>query len=72
MSIALVCGGRLFSPTGSINSPGWPTSNYPPNQDCTWTIIAPVGQQIEVMVSELAMERHHGSCMQAYDYIEFR
>lgn len=61
----------MYSPTGTITSPGWP-SNYPRNADCTWEIIAPVGQQIELNLVEIQLERHWDSCEHAFDYIEIR
>lgn len=64
----VVCGGRLLASTGTLTSPGWP-SHYPPNKDCTWTIEAPLHQQIELSIDEISMERQHACEL---DYVEFR
>ena len=43
-----VCGGRIEGAThGSINSPGYP-ANYPPERDCEWTVVAPLGKRVQV------------------------
>ena len=43
-----MCGGRIEGAThGSINSPGYP-GNYPPERDCEWTVVAPLGKRVQV------------------------
>ncbi|XP_025416102.1 uncharacterized protein LOC112687566 isoform X2 [Sipha flava] len=50
----------------SVSSPGFPQP-YPDNQDCTYSIEAPRGYQIEVEFEELMLE-NESTC--SYDYVE--
>ncbi|GLG98263.1 Cubilin homolog [Gryllus bimaculatus] len=63
-----LCSANFVSSTGTILSPGYPSS-YPHNIDCTWTISVPSGQQILLNVSDFWLERH-SNCM--WDYLEIR
>lgn len=65
-----VCGGRLFSRSGTVRSPGWP-GNYPNSRDCTWIIFAEPGKQIELTVQSFELESQY-SCTRFYDYLEIR
>ncbi|XP_037669838.1 procollagen C-endopeptidase enhancer 1 isoform X2 [Choloepus didactylus] len=40
------CGGRLEKAQGTLTTPNWPESDYPPGISCSWHIIAPLGQMI--------------------------
>ncbi|KAM5158320.1 cubilin [Mantella aurantiaca] len=62
------CGGHLTDPHGSIFSPGYP-GNYPPKQDCYWTISTDPGLYITFAFGMLSLE-HHDQCEN--DYLEIR
>ncbi|KAJ6643395.1 Cubilin like, partial [Pseudolycoriella hygida] len=49
------CGGTFYTSSGNLRSPGWP-SKYPRINACTWTLIAPTGQQIELLVNAFELE----------------
>ncbi|EPY78540.1 procollagen C-endopeptidase enhancer 1 [Camelus ferus] len=38
------CGGRLEKAQGTLTTPNWPESDYPPGISCSWHIIAPPDQ----------------------------
>lgn len=65
-----VCGGRFFSKSGTIHSPGWP-SNYPHSRNCTWVINAEPNKQIELTVQSFELETLY-SCNNNYDFLEIR
>lgn len=50
------CGGRLTEKEGVFTSPNFP-QNYPPNVDCEWIIELEYGNNIEIVVLEMDMER---------------
>ncbi|CAH2222352.1 Hypothetical predicted protein [Pelobates cultripes] len=56
------CGGTLRGQSGIINSPYFP-SEYNNNADCTWTILAEVGDTIALIFTYFQLE-------DAYDYLE--
>ncbi|XP_052248294.1 multiple epidermal growth factor-like domains protein 10 isoform X5 [Dreissena polymorpha] len=60
------CGGVLTDPFGVITSPNYP-SKYNRKVQCTWDINASEGYQINVNVTDFALE-HHTECN--YDYLE--
>ncbi|XP_069481362.1 CUB domain-containing protein 2-like [Ambystoma mexicanum] len=59
------CGGTLTSPSGSFSSPEYPSA-YPNYLDCTWVMLAPVGNQILFSVDFFEVEGH---LMCNYDYL---
>lgn len=63
-----MCGGKFFSPTGTIRSPGYPEP-YQTNKDCTWVITAPNNKQVELLVKDFELESQ-GSC--SFDSLEIR
>ena len=67
--VAGVCGGALFanSSAQTLTSPNYP-QNYPLNLRCRWVFDAPESEQVEINVTDLALE-YHSSCH--YDYLEF-
>ena len=55
--------------SGIIESPNFPDP-YPHNRNCTWTIIAPLGNNISATFSHFDVEEGtHRGCV--YDYVEF-
>lgn len=65
-----VCNTELKSPTGVIESPNFPHA-YPHNSNCTWTIVAPLGNRINLTFSHFSIESEGSeniSC--SYDFVE--
>ncbi|XP_068437536.1 procollagen C-endopeptidase enhancer 2b isoform X1 [Clinocottus analis] len=51
------CGGRLDKPSGSFKTPNWPEKDYPAGVTCSWHIVAPKNQIIEVKFEKFDVER---------------
>ncbi|KAG7279659.1 hypothetical protein CRUP_025762 [Coryphaenoides rupestris] len=51
------CGGELSGPSGSFNSPGYP-SWYPDNRECVWYITVAPGNSITINIHEFDVESH--------------
>ncbi|KAJ8409591.1 hypothetical protein AAFF_G00229920 [Aldrovandia affinis] len=51
------CGGRLDKPSGSFKTPNWPEKDYPAGVTCSWHIVAPRNQIIEVKFEKFDVER---------------
>ncbi|XP_049840768.1 cubilin-like [Schistocerca gregaria] len=62
------CGHTFHLTMGVIQSPRYP-QYYPPEQNCTWIISVPVGQQIMLNITNFEVQ--WGSRCQ-YDYLEIR
>ncbi|XP_029110994.1 cubilin [Scleropages formosus] len=60
------CGGDLFGPSGSFNSPGYP-NRYPENRECIWYIQTALGSSIQITIHEFDVE-YHPNCN--YDLLE--
>ncbi|XP_029472779.1 procollagen C-endopeptidase enhancer 2 isoform X2 [Rhinatrema bivittatum] len=60
------CGGRLDKPSGSFKTPNWPDRDYPAGVTCSWHIVAPKSQLIEVTFEKFDVERDN-YCR--YDYV---
>ncbi|KAM4689065.1 cubilin [Discoglossus pictus] len=60
------CGGELFGPSGSFNSPGYPMK-YPNNKECIWYIQTAPGSSIQITILEFSIE-YHSTCN--YDVLE--
>ncbi|KAG7527098.1 cubilin [Solea senegalensis] len=60
------CGDTLTSPSGTITSPGHPTS-YPHGANCTWYISALPGNLVRLSFDSFNLE-YHDNCN--YDYVE--
>ncbi|XP_025895815.1 procollagen C-endopeptidase enhancer 2 [Nothoprocta perdicaria] len=60
------CGGRLEKPSGSFQTPNWPDRDYPAGVTCSWHIIAPKNQLIELKFEKFDVERDN-YCR--YDYV---
>ncbi|MFT7816018.1 procollagen C-endopeptidase enhancer 2-like [Arapaima gigas] len=60
------CGGRLQKPSGSFKTPNWPEKDYPAGVTCSWHIVAPKNQIIEVKFEKFDVERDN-YCR--YDYV---
>ncbi|XP_072497493.1 procollagen C-endopeptidase enhancer 1 isoform X2 [Notamacropus eugenii] len=50
------CGGRLEKPQGTLTTPNWPESDYPPGVSCSWLIIAPPDQVISLTFGKFDLE----------------
>ena len=73
-----VCNLELRGSSGVIESPNFPNA-YPHNRNCTWNIIAPLGNRINLTFSHFDVEDHQvpgstpgsgNSC--AYDFVEIK
>ncbi|XP_041924625.1 procollagen C-endopeptidase enhancer 2b [Alosa pseudoharengus] len=60
------CGGRLVKPSGTFKTPNWPEKDYPAGVTCSWHIVAPKNQIIEVKFEKFDLERDN-YCR--YDYV---
>uniref|UniRef100_A0A3P8XAH9 Procollagen C-endopeptidase enhancer 2b n=1 Tax=Esox lucius TaxID=8010 RepID=A0A3P8XAH9_ESOLU len=60
------CGGRLDKPSGSFKTPNWPEKDYPAGVTCSWHIVAPKNQIIELKFEKFDVERDN-YCR--YDYV---
>ncbi|KAG8445310.1 hypothetical protein GDO86_010193 [Hymenochirus boettgeri] len=60
------CGGRLDKPSGSFETPNWPDRDYPAGVTCSWHIVAPKHQVIELKFEKFDVERDN-YCR--YDYV---
>jgi cubilin len=61
------CGGVLSSPSGSLTSPGYP-STYGRNAECFWRIEVSQGSKVLFAFSDMDMESQMQTCN--YDYVE--
>uniref|UniRef100_A0A8C5LAI1 Procollagen C-endopeptidase enhancer protein n=1 Tax=Jaculus jaculus TaxID=51337 RepID=A0A8C5LAI1_JACJA len=50
------CGGRLEKAQGTLTTPNWPESDYPPGISCSWHIIAPPNQVIALTFGKFDVE----------------
>ncbi|KAM5229116.1 procollagen C-endopeptidase enhancer 1 [Ctenodactylus gundi] len=50
------CGGRLEKAQGTLTTPNWPESDYPPGINCNWHIIAPQDQVISLTFGKFDLE----------------
>lgn len=64
----IVCGGKYFTTSGMIRSPGWP-ADYSPDKECVWIISVKTGRQIELNFTKFDIEEHD-DC--SFDYLEIR
>ncbi|XP_075163375.1 cubilin homolog [Haematobia irritans] len=62
------CGGDISSPRGSLASLNYP-STYPPNVECTWTLKALKGNNLQLRMEEMDIVESEG-CNE--DYLEIR
>uniref|UniRef100_A0A8C2ANU8 Procollagen C-endopeptidase enhancer 2b n=1 Tax=Cyprinus carpio TaxID=7962 RepID=A0A8C2ANU8_CYPCA len=51
------CGGRLMKRSGTFKTPNWPEKDYPAGVTCSWHIVAPKNQIIEVKFEKFDVER---------------
>ncbi|XP_006896641.1 PREDICTED: procollagen C-endopeptidase enhancer 1 [Elephantulus edwardii] len=50
------CGGRLEKAQGTLTTPNWPDSDYPPGISCSWHIISPPDQVISLTFGKFDLE----------------
>ncbi|KAM7331783.1 hypothetical protein ACRRTK_008491 [Alexandromys fortis] len=50
------CGGRMEKAQGTLTTPNWPESDYPPGISCSWHIIAPADQVILLTFGKFDVE----------------
>lgn len=60
------CGATLTALSGEITSPNYPGS-YQSNRDCTWKIVVPAGNHLELTFTEIDIEEKTGC---PFDYVE--
>ena len=63
---SVVCGENIIGYSGWFTSPNYP-SNYPDNQQCTWTITVPTGKLVELTITDMDIE-YESECL--YDRIQ--
>ncbi|XP_069504454.1 cubilin [Ambystoma mexicanum] len=63
------CGGTLTGRSGIIQSPGFPTSNYPNSFLCEWYLHGPTGHYLSISFETLDLQNSTG-CVS--DYVEIR
>ncbi|CAH2325731.1 astacin-like metalloendopeptidase [Pelobates cultripes] len=62
------CGGTFITPSGNVSTPGFGNSKlYQPFSNCTWSIIAPAGNQVRLEFLDFSLEDSY-TC--SYDYME--
>ncbi|CAH2272473.1 procollagen C-endopeptidase enhancer 2-like [Pelobates cultripes] len=60
------CGGKFEKPQGSLSTPNWPENNYPSGISCSWHIVAPQNQVVELSFKKFDVEED-SYCR--YDYV---
>ncbi|XP_021506337.1 procollagen C-endopeptidase enhancer 1 [Meriones unguiculatus] len=50
------CGGRMEKAQGTLTTPNWPESDYPPGISCSWHIIAPSNQVVTLTFGKFDVE----------------
>ncbi|XP_063157839.1 procollagen C-endopeptidase enhancer 1 isoform X3 [Candoia aspera] len=50
------CGGKLEKAQGSLKTPNWPDSDYPPGISCSWHIVAPKDKVIILTFGKFDVE----------------
>ncbi|XP_054851131.1 procollagen C-endopeptidase enhancer 1 [Eublepharis macularius] len=50
------CGGKLEKPQGTLKTPNWPESDYPPGISCSWHVIAPKDKVIALTFGKFDVE----------------
>ncbi|KAJ7313311.1 hypothetical protein JRQ81_004600 [Phrynocephalus forsythii] len=50
------CGGKLEKPQGTLKTPNWPETDYPPGISCSWHIIAPKDKVIVLTFGKFDVE----------------
>ncbi|XP_061445360.1 procollagen C-endopeptidase enhancer 1 [Rhineura floridana] len=50
------CGGKLEKPQGTLKTPNWPESDYPPGVSCSWHIVAPKDKVIALTFGKFDVE----------------
>ncbi|XP_053569959.1 cubilin [Bombina bombina] len=63
------CGGTLFGQSGIIQSPGYPTHNYPDSNLCEWYFNGPTGHYLTISFEALDIQK---STDCSIDYVEIR
>ncbi|KAM9307657.1 cubilin [Gastrophryne carolinensis] len=65
------CGGYLHANRGLITSPNYP-GKYPPNQNCTWHVLATPGFTITVHFEPAFEIQSYDATCSKWDYLELR
>ncbi|XP_063777593.1 cubilin [Pseudophryne corroboree] len=63
------CGGTHFGQSGIIQSPGYPTHNYPDSSLCEWFFNGPTGHYLTITFQSLDLQ-NSSNCLS--DYVEIR
>ncbi|XP_046880031.1 cubilin [Hypomesus transpacificus] len=63
------CGGTYIAESGTIKSPGYPTTHYPDSSTCEWYLEGPTGHYLTLMYDALNLQDSQ-DCTS--DYVEIR
>ncbi|XP_066440814.1 cubilin [Eleutherodactylus coqui] len=63
------CGGTHFGQSGIIQSPGYPTQNYPDSSRCEWLFTGPTGHYLTIRFEFLDLQ-NSSDCLR--DFVEIR
>ncbi|XP_015283378.1 PREDICTED: procollagen C-endopeptidase enhancer 1, partial [Gekko japonicus] len=50
------CGGKLEKPQGTLKTPNWPETDYPPGISCSWHIVAPKDKVVALTFGKFDVE----------------
>ncbi|KAG8443219.1 hypothetical protein GDO86_011865 [Hymenochirus boettgeri] len=64
-----VCGGTHFGQSGIIQSPGYPSQNYPDNSLCEWFLTGPTGHYLTIQLEVMDLQ-NSPNCSR--DFVEVR
>ncbi|XP_043205584.1 cubilin-like [Amphibalanus amphitrite] len=65
VTLDTVCGGFLRAPNGVIQSPGYP-ARANGTLTCEWTVLVPIGNQIQVRLTQLDIPGDPSTCEHGY------
>uniref|UniRef100_A0A673AMU3 Cubilin n=1 Tax=Sphaeramia orbicularis TaxID=375764 RepID=A0A673AMU3_9TELE len=63
------CGGTYIGQSGTLHSPGFPSSNYPDSSVCEWYLEGPTGHYLTLTYSSFSLQDTPGC---SADYVEIR
>ncbi|XP_072010324.1 cubilin [Engystomops pustulosus] len=63
------CGGSHYGQSGIIQSPGYPTQNYPDSTSCEWSFTGPTGHYLIIRFESLDLQ-NSSNC--SSDFVEIR
>lgn len=63
------CGGTYIGQKGTIDSPGFPESNYPDSSNCEWYLEGPTGHYLTLSYGNFSLQT---TLQCTADYVEIR